>query len=134
MTPQTRQRTSVPPALPSREHEPLPGAPAGPTRPTNGRLPVDGVPGRTPADAGGRPSNVAWMLLLPLVCCGGPVLIAAAASVGALGWGAIGAGIAVLIAAGLLIARRHAGRSCNAATGTKLQSPRTAPTPGRHPR
>jgi hypothetical protein len=134
MTPQTGQTSPEPPALPNRDREPSLGVPQGPTRSTNVRSPVDSMAGRAPADAGGRPSNAAWMLLLPLVCCGGPVLIAAAASVGALGWGAIGAGIAVLIAAGLLIARRHAGRSCNAATGTRLQSPRSAPTPGRHPR
>ncbi|HLI58382.1 MAG TPA: hypothetical protein VKV21_01825 [Solirubrobacteraceae bacterium] len=69
------------------------------------------------------------MLLLPVLCCGGPVLIAAAASAGALGWGALGAGIAVLIAVGVLIARRHGGHSCHTASGETARDPQPAPAP-----
>jgi hypothetical protein len=86
--------------------------------------------GSTRAEPNEKPSNAAWMLLLPLLCCGGPALIAAAASAGALGWGALGAGIAVLIAAGVLIARRQVRRSCNAAADRASGHPQAGHVPG----
>src|SRR6266571_456470 len=54
-----------------------------------------------------------WLLLVPLACCGGPLLIAALAAAGALAWGALGLGAGVLVAvAALVIHRRRRGRAC----------------------
>jgi hypothetical protein len=41
-----------------------------------------------------------------------PLVIGAAASAGALGWGAIGAGMAIAIATVLVLVRRRTARSC----------------------
>lgn len=127
MTQHARQPTRPEPRSPLDRNPPL-GASRERTRSSEVRPHVDGP---TRADAGSKPSNAAWVLLLPLMCCGGPLLIAAAASAGALGWGGLGAGIAVLIAAGVLFARRHAGRSCNTTAGASLPHARTEPTPDR---
>lgn len=54
-----------------------------------------------------------WLvLLLPIACCGGPLLIGAVAAAGALGWGVLGAGVAAVLTAAILVVRRRAGRSC----------------------
>jgi hypothetical protein len=54
-----------------------------------------------------------WLvLLLPIACCGGPLLIGAVAAAGALGWGILGAGLAAVLTAAILVVRRRAGRSC----------------------
>jgi hypothetical protein len=52
-----------------------------------------------------------WLLLAPLACCGGPLLIGALAAAGALAWGGLGLAAAVLLAAPVLIIRRRR-RSC----------------------
>jgi hypothetical protein len=53
-----------------------------------------------------------WLLLVPLACCGGPLLIAALA--GALAWGALGLGTGVLAAVAVLVIRRsrRGSRAC----------------------
>jgi hypothetical protein len=54
-----------------------------------------------------------WLLLIPLACCGGPLLIAGLAAAGALAWGAAGLGAGVLVAVTVLvIGRRRRSRAC----------------------
>ena len=77
----------------------------------------EGRPGasRPGAGAGQRPGlGGLWLLLVPLACCGGPLLIAALAAAGALAWGALGTGSGVLAAAMVLVIRRRrrGSRAC----------------------
>ena len=75
-----------------------------------------------PIPGGGRPAGGGrersglgglWLLLVPLACCGGPLLVAALAAAGALAWGRIGLAAAVLLAGAVLaISRRR--RACRA--------------------
>jgi hypothetical protein len=55
-----------------------------------------------------------WLLLVPLACCGGPLLIAALAAAGALAWGALGLGAGLLVAVAVLVIRRRrrSSRAC----------------------
>jgi|SRR5215467_11572922 len=55
-----------------------------------------------------------WLLLVPLACCGGPLLIAALAAAGELAWGALGLGTGVLAAVTVLVIRRsrRSSRAC----------------------
>jgi hypothetical protein len=56
-----------------------------------------------------RPGGL-WLLLVPVTCCGGPLLVAGLAAAGALAWGGLGLGLtAVLAGATLIIWRRRAG-------------------------
>jgi len=56
-----------------------------------------------------RPGGL-WLLLVPVACCGGPLLVAGLAAAGALAWGGLGVALAVLLAGVLLIIwRRRAG-------------------------
>jgi len=58
---------------------------------------------------GARPGGL-WLLLVPVACCGAPLLMAALAAAGALAWGGPGLGLtAVLAGAALIIWRRRAG-------------------------
>jgi Flp pilus assembly protein TadB len=51
-----------------------------------------------------------WLLLVPVTCCAGPLLITGLAAAGALAWGGLGLGLtAVLAGATLIIWRRRAG-------------------------
>jgi hypothetical protein len=99
--------------------------PPGSAEPLDHRSAAAAAPDRAPADGADRArcrvepvearttgAGAGWLLLLPLSCCGGPLLIAAAASAGAVGWGAIGTGVAIVIAAALLLVRRRTARSC----------------------
>ena len=70
---------------------------------------------RTGAGARERPGlGGLWLLLVPLACCGGPLLIAALAAAGALAWGAFGLGTGVLAAVAVLVIRRRrrSSRAC----------------------
>jgi len=70
---------------------------------------------RTDTGTGERPGlGGLWLLLVPLACCGGPLLIAALAAAGALAWGALGTGSGVLAAAMVLVIRRRrrGSRAC----------------------
>src|SRR5215467_4383588 len=78
----------------------------------------DAMPGgwaTGPAADGGERSGpgALWLLLAPVACCGGPLLIAALAAAGALAWA--GAGLAAMAlaaaAAVALIRRRHRRRA-----------------------
>jgi len=73
----------------------------------------EGRPGasRPGAGASQRPGLGGLWLLVPLACCGGPLLIAALAAAGALAWGALGLGTGVLAAAAVLVIRRSRRRS-----------------------
>jgi hypothetical protein len=54
-----------------------------------------------------------WLLLAPLACCGGPLVIGALAAGGALAWGALGLGLALVTAvAVLVVVRRRRSRAC----------------------
>ena len=78
--------------------------------------------GQQPVAGGGRPvggrregsgPGGLWLLLVPLACCGGPLLIAALAAAGALAWGGAGLGAGVLVAVTVLvIGRRRRSRAC----------------------
>ena len=53
-----------------------------------------------------------WLLLAPLACCGGPLLIGVLASAGALAWGGLGLGLALAAAvAVILVMRRRRSRA-----------------------
>ena len=76
--------------------------------------------GQRPIPGGGRPAGGGregaglgrlWLLLVPLACCGGPLLAAALAAAGALAWGALGLGTGVLAAAAVLVIRYRCRRS-----------------------
>jgi hypothetical protein len=77
---------------------------------SGGRLATSGT------DAGDRerPGLGGLWLLVPLACCGGPLLIAALAAAGALAWGALGLGTGVLAAVAVLVIRRsrRSSRAC----------------------
>src|SRR6266498_986445 len=81
---------------------------AGRSRPQSSRPPEASRPG------GERPGlSGLWWLLVPLACCGGPVLIAGLAAAGALAWGGAGLGAGVLVAVTVLvIGRRRRSRAC----------------------
>src|SRR5262245_21959456 len=96
------------------DQQPIPGG----GRPAGG--------GREGSGLGGR-----WLLLVPLACCGGPLLITALAAAGALAWGGIGLAAAVLLAGAVLAIRRR-GRACRAPA--ELASPCTGVPAGRRPR
>ncbi|HUY47223.1 MAG TPA: hypothetical protein VMV92_16075 [Streptosporangiaceae bacterium] len=71
---------------------------------------------RTDTGTGERPGlGGLWLLLVPLACCGGPLLIAALAAAGALAWGTLGLGTGVLAAVTVLVIRR--GRRSRACRG-----------------
>lgn len=62
--------------------------------------------------AGQRPGlGGLWLLLVPLACCGGPLLIAALAAAGALAWGVLGLGAGLLAAVTVLVIRHRRRRS-----------------------
>jgi hypothetical protein len=67
-------------------------------------------------DSQGKGSGLGglWILLAPLACCGGPLIIGGLAAAGALAWGGLGLGIAlaVAVAAVLVMRRRRATRAC----------------------
>lgn len=132
MTPKTRQPTRPQPPAPSQAPPALPAT--GGARPGTARAAESSLsgPSRTEAvEAPRSPSGAAWLLLLPLLCCGGPALIAVAASAGALGWGALGAGIAAVITVGALIGRRHVRRSGKPASGQAPRHPQATHLPDR---
>jgi Flp pilus assembly protein TadB len=67
-----------------------------------------------------------WMLL-PIACCGGPLIVAAVAAAGALAWGVLGAVIAAAVGVGVVVAtRRRASRCCETRLdrdGSALRAP-----------
>ena len=91
---------------------------AGPDRWAEGPQTGGQVPPSAPrpgAGGGQRPGlGGLWLLLAPLACCGGPLLIAGLATGGALAWGGLGLGVAALAAlvALVLIRRRRRRRAC----------------------
>lgn len=65
-----------------------------------------------PATASGRRASLGgmWLIAIPFACCGGPPLIAALASAGALAWG--GASVALItVTAGVAVILRHQRRT-----------------------
>jgi len=58
-----------------------------------------------------------WLLLVPVACCGGPLLVAGVAAAGALAWGGLGLALAALLVGALAVIRLHrrarAGRNAN---------------------
>ncbi len=116
MTPQAQQETKAAPAGSRRGWEP---ARSGPVQ---SRLPHAGPQDRTP-DPGRSSGGAAWLLLLlPVLCCGAPLLLAVAATLGALAWGALGGAVALLAGAGLVLAWRRARRCRPPATESAYPS------------
>ena len=65
-----------------------------------------------PEAGGQRPApGGLWLLLVPLACCGGPLLITSLAAAGALAWGGLGLALAAAAAGAALSGRRHR-RAC----------------------
>jgi hypothetical protein len=86
---------------------------------------------RKDTGAGGPGLGGLWLLLVPLACCGGPLLIAALAAAGALAWGALGLGTGVLAAVTVLVIRRSRRGSracCKPGTTGLAQQAQTAAT------
>ncbi len=77
-----------------------------------GQVPPSVPPGAGGGERSGR--GGLWLLLAPLACCGGPLLIAGLAAGGALAWGGLGLGAAALLAviAALAVRRRRRSRAC----------------------
>ena len=46
-----------------------------------------------------------WLLLVPVACCDGPLLVAGLAAASALAWGALGLALAVLLVGALTVNR-----------------------------
>jgi hypothetical protein len=92
----------------------------------------EGRPAAARPGGGDRPGlSGLWLLLVPLACCGGPLLIAALAAAGALAWGAAGLGTGVLAAVTVLVIRRsrRGSRACGKPGTTGLaQQAQTAAT------
>ena len=60
---------------------------------------------------GGRPGlGGLWLLLVPVACCGGPLLVTVLAATGILAWGGLGIAFAAVLA-GVLLATRLRRRS-----------------------
>jgi Flp pilus assembly protein TadB len=65
--------------------------------------------------------GLGWLVLLPIACCGGPLLIVAVAAAGAAAWGGRGAGVAIALAVALVVVvRRRRAAACCAPTGQTL--------------
>ena len=70
-----------------------------------------GSPPRQPAQPGVRRGQQRvglgglWPLLVPVACCGGPLVIAGLAAAGALAWGGLGLALGALLAGAMLIIR-----------------------------
>ena len=77
-----------------------------------------GCPPRQPVPpgAGGGRQRVGlgglWLLLVPVACCGGPLLVAGLAAAGALAWGGLGLALAALLMGALTVNRLHRRRHC----------------------
>ncbi|MDA8286052.1 MAG: hypothetical protein M0Z42_22740 [Actinomycetota bacterium] len=67
------------------------------------------------APAGSR-KGLGWLvMLIPIACCGGPLLMVALAAAGTAVWGGLGAGAAIAVAVVLFIALRRRRGACGAA-------------------
>jgi len=91
----------------SAQASPRPARQAGRSRRQSSRPPEASRPGGERSGVGGF-----WWLLVPLACCGGPLLIAGLAAAGALAWGAVGLGAGVLAAVTVLVVGRMCSRAC----------------------
>lgn len=120
----TRARITEPASVtrtPSGYEREVPEQPAG----TDGTWRLldpgrDNRPLRAPGLASGAATRddrggFTWLLfLLPIICCGGPFIVAALAAAGALAWGGIGVGVGVAVAVALTVwaRRRRTARCC----------------------
>jgi hypothetical protein len=96
----------------------------------------EGRPAASRPGGGERPGlGGLWLLLVPLACCGGPLLIAGLAAAGALAWGAAGLGTGVLAAVTVLVIgrRRRGSRACRKAGTTGLAEQAQTAAPRRPP-
>jgi hypothetical protein len=72
-----------------------------------------GCPARRPVQpgAGRRRQRVGlgglWLLLVPVACCGGPLLVGGLAAAGALAWGGLGLALAALLVGARAVIRLH---------------------------
>ena len=81
-----------------------------------------GCPGRKPKPGAPRFAGP-WLLLIPAACCGGPLLIAGLAAVGALAWGELGLAVAAVLAGALLAIRRYRPARAGSDASDKSQKP-----------
>jgi hypothetical protein len=72
------------------------------------------APSRDEQDGKGSGPSALWLLLAPVACCGGPLVIGALAAAGTLAWGALGLGVALVLAAAVSVVagRRRRSRAC----------------------
>lgn len=109
MTPQAQQQTKGPSVSSGHARQPArSGAVISPLPQT--------APGERAPDPGHGFGGAAWLLLLPVLCCGAPLLLAVAATLGAIAWGALGGAAVLLAGGGLLLARRRSRRCCGPVT------------------
>ncbi len=72
--------------------------------------------------------GAAWLaLLLPLACCGGPLLVGAFAAAGAAAWGVLGGVVALAVAGAAVIVLRHRARR-RPEPSDSLKQPSPSPT------
>lgn len=83
------------------------------------RIPV------SPASAGfaeatrpGERGGLGWLILLPVACCAGPLVVGALAAAGAAAWGGLGAGVAVIGLVAVFVIRRRRAASCRTLNGS----------------
>jgi len=80
---------------------------------TDGR-PVAGAAGPRPEERKG-PGGALWLLVLPVLCCGGPAIVAALAAASAATLGVVGGVIGALllaVALGLVVRHRRRTSAC----------------------
>jgi hypothetical protein len=71
------------------------------------------APSRENQGGKGSGPGALWLLLAPVACCGGPLIIGALAAAGALARGALGLGVALVVAvAVIVVAGRRRSRAC----------------------
>lgn len=73
----------------------------------------DGCPAPRPTQSGVRRGRQhvgfggLWLLLVPVACCGGPLLVAGLAVAGALAWAGLGLALAALLVGTLAVIQLH---------------------------
>jgi hypothetical protein len=69
-----------------------------------------------------------WLLLVPVACCGGPLVVAGLAAAGALAWGGLGLALAALLVGALTAIRlRRRARAGRGADGKCVEAKLAVP-------
>jgi len=88
----------------------------------------DYEPGRRGEPADQERLGRGW-LLLPMVCCGGPLVLVALVTLGALAWVVMG-GLVALAVGAVVMMRRRAARSCCPPAGAQVPNRASVRWPG----